>query len=97
MDSTTYDRAVYIMRQAGKDGLDPIEQLDKAGLLLTDKREKKFKADLLSEIAFMLESSDLHEWKDLGGAIRSPLDAKNAIAARLRKLSEAAGVVGWRR
>lgn len=95
MDSTTYDRAAYVIRQARIDGHDPVEALDKAGLLLTAKRKHETDAQVLWDLVTMLETSDLHQWKEQGSAIRSPGDAKSAITARLKEMAHAAMKVGW--
>jgi hypothetical protein len=65
-------------------GRDLAEVLDRAGVLLTDSRLRKIKADTIREIADLLGTSSPHKWTQ--GSTQMHLI--NDIALGLRKIAE---------
>lgn len=50
MDAFTYTRVKAVLEAALREGLDPIEHLNRVGLLLTPAQEKRIKLELLAFI-----------------------------------------------
>lgn len=65
-------------------GRDLAEVLDREGVLLTDSRLRKIKADTIREIADLLGTSSPHKWTQ--GSTQMHLI--NDIALGLRKIAE---------
>jgi hypothetical protein len=75
-------RAAQVAREQGKD---LAEVLDRAGVLLTPARLRRIQADVLFDVAEMLDSFPASYTWPPGGAVEW-----------IRKLAQATNKVGWR-
>lgn len=78
-------------------GKDLAEVLDRAGVLLTDQRRKDIQADVLGDLAEMLETTNANQWTISEYRHPNNEDIRIGIATRLRQLEQATRKVGWRK
>lgn len=73
------------------------ELLDRHGFLLTEQRLKDIQADMLGDIADMLETTTANRWLTTEYKHPNTEDVRIGVAARLRQMEQATRQVGWRK
>lgn len=85
-------RARDVLRQAKRHGRDPIESLDRAGLLLTGEQFSRIKGDLCRELAQNLENTSIADLlKRHGSGSQTAYDAQRVIVELLRQAARKEG------
>jgi hypothetical protein len=85
------ERVQSIVRQAHRAGRDPIEQLDKANLLVTHHRYQDIRAQAFYQLALLLENNNITSLIRVyyGGNGNTAQDAQRAITAWVRARAKA--------
>jgi hypothetical protein len=96
IDITTREKFQELISQARREGKDLAELADRSGILLTEQRLKDIQADVIGDLADMLETTSAYQWADEHKHL-VPEDIRVGIAERFRKLEQAARRVGWRK
>lgn len=86
-----------VLSRCRRQGYDVAEVANRGGFLLTEERFKEIQADVLDDVAKMLEESGVNAWLITEYKHPNTEDVRIGIADRLRKLAQATRQVGWRK
>lgn len=79
IDSDTRDRVSAVLHRALKDGINPVEALDRNGLLVTDAQIRRQWANCLERLAMNLHAQPVVVLTSMGGGQNTPLDAVRGV------------------
>lgn len=97
INTATPDEIRTLIQACRKMGKDFAEVADHHGILLTEQRLKDIQADVIGDLAAMLETTSAKDWTQVQYKHPSTEDVRTGIAVRLRQLEQATRKVGWRK